>query len=211
MKIRLAALAALFLPCAAAAQGLSVYAGVALTSNYVSDGFTQTDDGPAIQPYVELDFNGLYAGAWGSNVDFGDEDDFELDLYVGYRGEAGIFSYDISYYRYYYNDSGFCCDEAILSLGVSPTDSLTLMATLSRDLEADETGAGVGIEFAVSDALTLHGEFAENAAGQYDYAVVGVSYALFEEGSLDLSWHKAEDEDGILALTLSFDTVLLGQ
>jgi uncharacterized protein (TIGR02001 family) len=63
---------------------------VAVTSDYVFRGVSQTDEGPALQG--SLDFghaSGLYAGAWASNVDFDAPDgiDIEVDLYVGWTLE----------------------------------------------------------------------------------------------------------------------------
>lgn len=46
-------------------------ANVALTSNYVFRGVSQTDNGPAIQGGFDYEYTpfGLYAGVWASNVD----------------------------------------------------------------------------------------------------------------------------------------------
>jgi uncharacterized protein (TIGR02001 family) len=73
------------------------FVGATLTSNYLLDAQTQTQDGPAFQPYLEVEFPpGFYVGAWLSNVDFGDDTDtLETDLYLGFRGEAALFSYDV--------------------------------------------------------------------------------------------------------------------
>lgn len=49
----------------------SFSANVALTSNYMFRGVSQTDDGPAIQGGFDYEYTplGLYAGVWASNVD----------------------------------------------------------------------------------------------------------------------------------------------
>lgn len=57
----------------------------ALVSDYLFNGITQTQKDPALQ--LGIDWNndaGVYAGAWGSNVDFGDDTDTEIDVYAGY-------------------------------------------------------------------------------------------------------------------------------
>lgn len=47
----------------------SVTAEVGVTTNYLSNGFTQTNDKPALQAGVTYAHNsGAYIGVWGSNV-----------------------------------------------------------------------------------------------------------------------------------------------
>jgi len=94
----------------AAAEGVADYfsANVALTTDYVWRGVSQTDEGAAIQGGI--DFNapiGLYAGIWGSNIDFkdtsGNDAHLELDYYGGYAHDFGNgFGADIGliYYSY---------------------------------------------------------------------------------------------------------------
>lgn len=67
-------------PCAA-----SVSVTVTLASDYLFNGVSQTDENPALQ--ASLDWagdNGVYAGVWASNVDFGEGTDVEFDGYIGY-------------------------------------------------------------------------------------------------------------------------------
>ena len=77
--------------------GLEFSGSAAITSDYRFRGITQTKSDPAVQVGFQLDHStGLYAGVWGSNVDFGvafDEDTgeyvsdsphLELDPYIGY-------------------------------------------------------------------------------------------------------------------------------
>jgi len=56
--------------------------------------------------------SGLYLGAWGSNEG---PNGSETDLYIGFAGEAGAISYDVSYWWYLYPESG----------GVGPNTSLS--------------------------------------------------------------------------------------
>ena len=117
-----AVLPALALGLAAGGAGAQEFAlnyGVALTSNYISDGATQSDDKPALQGYVEGSYGLFYGGVWSSTVDFpGDpefgDDNLEFDLYAGVRPTLGDFSFDLSYYRYLYDSSGDCCGEFVL-------------------------------------------------------------------------------------------------
>jgi uncharacterized protein (TIGR02001 family) len=53
--------------------------GVAITTDYVSDGIIQSDSGPAIKGYIEPSYGlgsvlgDAFVNVWSSNVDFGDD------------------------------------------------------------------------------------------------------------------------------------------
>lgn len=66
--------------------GLSFSGSAAVTSDYRYRGITQTGNDPAVQAGFTLSHNsGLYAGLWGSNVNFGSPDPhLELDPFIGY-------------------------------------------------------------------------------------------------------------------------------
>ena len=60
---------------------------VSLTSDYRFRGISQTDRNPAVQGGLEYNGSqGLFAGVWASNVDFGGSGvaSWELDIYAGY-------------------------------------------------------------------------------------------------------------------------------
>ncbi|MBX2834471.1 MAG: TorF family putative porin [Micavibrio sp.] len=91
----------------AAAQdyGLEYSANVGFYSEYSFRGIAQSDEHPAIQGGFDVSHDsGLYAGIWGSNVDFNDgsEANLETDIYAGYSGSVNNFSYDLGviYYAY---------------------------------------------------------------------------------------------------------------
>ena len=86
-------------------MGVDVSANVGFVSQYSFRGIAQSDENPALQGGMDFTHNsGLYAGIWGSNVDFndGDEASLEVDLYGGYAGEMNNISYDLGliYYAY---------------------------------------------------------------------------------------------------------------
>ncbi|WP_026304777.1 TorF family putative porin [Thioalkalivibrio sp. AKL8] len=88
-----------------AAAELSVNIGA--VSNYYFRGFSESDDGAAIQGGIDYEHaSGFYAGTWLSNVDFGDDTSYELDLYAGFADEfASGFGYDVGYIYYAYPDA----------------------------------------------------------------------------------------------------------
>jgi len=83
-----------------------VSATVGFTNDYRFHGISQTAGDAAIQGSLDMAFdNGVYIGAWGSNVDFGPGEDvnLEIDYYVGYASEINDdLSYDVflAYYTY---------------------------------------------------------------------------------------------------------------
>ena len=84
------------------ARAQDVSANVAVTSDYVFRGVSQTRERPAISAGVDLTNEGFYAGAWASNVDFGDSTDAEVDLYAGYRPEVAGYALDFGVVGYLY-------------------------------------------------------------------------------------------------------------
>jgi uncharacterized protein (TIGR02001 family) len=89
-------------------------ANVGLASEYVFRGLSQTSEGAAIQGGFDLTCGVFYVGVWGSNLDWGPveragPDDtwasLELDVYAGFKGKAGRFSWDLGVIYYTYPNS----------------------------------------------------------------------------------------------------------
>jgi uncharacterized protein (TIGR02001 family) len=82
--------------------------GIALTSDYVSRGITNSNSDPAIQgyiePFVEIpNFGTAYVNVWSSNVDYGvGYTGAEIDVAAGIRPEFGPMSFDLGYVHYFY-------------------------------------------------------------------------------------------------------------
>ncbi|HLB43445.1 MAG TPA: TorF family putative porin [Gammaproteobacteria bacterium] len=82
-----------------------VSGSMALTTNYVFRGISQTTNLPAIQGGLTYTFPiGIYLNLWGSNVKFANRNaSIELDTIVGIHKTAGeSFTYDINLARYNY-------------------------------------------------------------------------------------------------------------
>lgn len=110
-KLSFALVAALLaLPLTAAAQEAeeeeSMFSwNMALTSDYVFRGVSQTEEDPAFQVGADLNFgSGFYVGAWASNVDFGNDGPWvELDTYVGWNHDLNdSWNLDLAINRYNY-------------------------------------------------------------------------------------------------------------
>ena len=119
LSLGIAAICALFAATPAVAQDKSPIPGsfsanVALTSEYYFRGISQTDDAPAIQGGFDYEIAvakpvSLYAGVWGSNVDFNeagsvDGATIEIDWYGGLKGTVGQtgLSWDVGFIYYHY-------------------------------------------------------------------------------------------------------------
>ena len=193
--------------------GFVLYGGVALTSNYVSDGVTQTEDNPAVQGYLELESHGFYAGLWTSNVKFeGVDDNVEVDAYLGYRGEtsAGL-AYDIGYYRYFYDATGDCCGEMIAVLSGQATEKLGLESQITYDPEFDDYSIEFSPEYSFAEKWDASATLGYKHSLDGVYGDIGVTYAISDTASLDLRYADAQGDgnDGIVYLTLSLDATLL--
>ena len=81
---------------------------VAMASDYVFRGVSQTDNQMALQGGFDYEHeSGLYIGTWASNVDSsffnnGRDPQLEVDMYAGYSGELQSLGYDLGYLRYQY-------------------------------------------------------------------------------------------------------------
>lgn len=76
---------------------------VAIVSDYVFRGITQSNTDPAIQGGLDWDSGaGFYVGTWASSIEFGDDASMELDMYAGYRATIDNFTYDVGFLYYAY-------------------------------------------------------------------------------------------------------------
>ena len=201
-------LAPLIAACFAPAALAGTSGNVALTSDYVFRGVSQTNEEPALQGGIEYAHDsGFYAGAWGSGISWlsdipGDiSSSVELDGYLGYRGSAGdLFAYDLGVLTYWYPGhfpDGFSrADTTELYVGgtLSPVENLSLGLKYSHALTelfgyVDSEGSGyldasINWIFADGWTLTLHGGkqwIEENEAFEYTDWRLGLTKA-FENG-----------------------------
>ena len=192
-------------PGLAAAQDLSVSAGFTLTSRYVSSGIEQTK-GAAFQPWVEAEIAGFYFGAWASNTTksvIGHS--AEIDLYLGYRNQIGIFAYDVGYARYFYRGPSWdCCGEITLDLSVTPVEQFTVGLDIAHDPSADVTNSAVYASFAPMDKITLDATYGEINKGGHSYWSVGAGYAVTDSLGLSLAYHDTDISKGLAVLSLDY-------
>jgi uncharacterized protein (TIGR02001 family) len=145
-------------------------ANVALTTEYVFRGISQTAEGPAIQGGFDATCGLFYAGVWASNLDFGgvageDIANIEIDLYAGIKPKTGRITWDLGVIYYAYPnafDPGANLDYVELKVGGSAEiwkgGTLGVTAFYSPEYTA-KTGEVWTVETSFSQALPAMGRF----------------------------------------------------
>lgn len=196
-------------------SGVNMSANVAFTSNYVWRGMTQTKDSPAIQGGVDLDYKGLYAGVWGSNVEFGDEkNSMEADLYGGYKGEISGVGYDVGYIQYVYPNMSEEYNFGEAYVGISKEwEKFGASAKYYKGVETNELNPEDYYEVGITSSILPYEVGFKATYGSYndigDYYLVGLSKS-FEKFDVSVAYidfshdtDSSADEDNVVA-TLSF-------
>lgn len=191
---------------------LEFSSNVALTSDYLFRGISQTDNGPAIQGGFDLSYGLFYAGVWGSNVDF--DDSLELDLYLGFAGTTGGgTTWDVGAVLYEYPGDGADgapdsdYQEYYVSLGQDfGVLSASVSAFYSPDFFAESDDAlylAADVEVPLSEylALTLHfGDQSiddNDAFGTPDYQDWSIGLATEMQGfGLSVAWSDTDLDKG---------------
>ncbi len=192
-----------------------ISANVGFVSEYSFRGIAQSNENVAIQGGFDISHDtGLYIGVWGSNVNFndGDEANVEVDVYGGYAGEMNGVTYDVGliYYAYPGADSSLDYDfiEGALALGYD-FDIFSATASVNYSPEyfgnsGDAQYYALGVDVPLPADFTLSGhvgrqEIDDNATfGTPDYTdwSVGLGYNL-EGFDLSVSYVDTDlDEPG---------------
>lgn len=146
-------------------------ADASLTIGAVSDyrfrGISQSAGDPAIQGSFDLAFDsGFYAGVWGSNVDFEDDADIEVDWYGGYFWEIND-NLGLDVMLTYYTYPGYDWN----------ADYLELINTFWV--------GGLGLQYAYSDDYVNTGDSAHYFAADYSIPIADTA-GFFEGIALDV-------------------------
>lgn len=170
MKILTTAAWAAGLAISATTALAEVSGNVALTTDYTFRGISQASELPAIQGGFDYENDsGFYAGLWGSNVDFGDKVNMELDVYAGFGFETSDdVAFDLGVLHYQYpGDSGLNYDYTEVYGSVSFFDA-TVGVNYSPEYFGD-TGA----------FIYAYGEYSLSLAESWSVDA-HVGYNLFE-------------------------------
>jgi len=189
------------LALSAAHVNAEVSANVAMSTDYIWRGMTQTNEDPAISGGFDYGHeSGIYVGTWASNVVGGSE----FDLYGGYATEISGIGIDVGAIRYMYPSQGAAnFTEGYIALSAMGFTAAANIAT------TDGFGDyySLGYEHALPMDVTLAA-----SVGFYDQASTGVDntdwkLALSKEVQgigLELSYFNIDsdnagaDDDGLV-------------
>jgi len=189
-KIVLSLVAAAVVSTGVMANEVEYSANVAMTSNYVWRGMTQSQNSPAIQGGFDVSYSNFYAGVWGSNIDFGGNASMEMDFYTGYANEIAGVSYDVNYCQYTYPSDTDASNfgEASLTLGydfgMASVSAKYYVGIDTNDVETagdnwePENGYEVGVSVPLPMTISLDATFG-------DYDNVGQYYSVSATKTLD--------------------------
>ena len=198
-----AALALLALSVPASAQNFTINSGYALTSTYIEYGRPLGSPRASIQGYSEIESNGFYLGGKFASVRLG-PDRLESDIYAGYRNSVGALSYDFGYKRTFYNQTGNCCGEVSLALGVAAPFGMTFGTNLIYEHTNSFYVASVSAAY---DFNTMFGVSAEygRVESSHNFWNLGVTVTPMANTAIDLRYHDSDGDEGRLVGTVSYD------
>ena len=191
----------------ASAEG-TITGNVALATDYVFRGISQTEGGPAISGGFDYVNGMFYAGTWASNVAAAtiSSGGLELDVYGGVTPTLGPVAFNFGVLGYFYpgaDDEGAELDyyEGKATASFSPVESLTLTGSLYYSPEFTlETGDSIYYEiagaYALSDTVGLKAAYGvqdvEDYTDSYSTWLVGATYA-YSGFTFGLTYTDTED------------------
>ena len=202
----MAAVAAVAIAGPAFAQdegGASVAFNIGAASDYVFRGYSQTDEDPQVFGGADVTAGQFYAGVWGSNVDFLDSTDGEIDVYAGFKPTVGPVALDIAAIYYGYvgapKGAGYGYFEGKVA-GSVPVGKGSIGAAVyySPDFFGAVDSAvyyELNASAPLMDKLTASAAVGrQNLKGPGDYTTwnIGLGYALNDHLGIDLRYHDTD-------------------
>ena len=147
-------------------------ANIAVGSNYIWRGVTQTGDLSAVSGGVDYAHaSGAYVGVWQSNLSAGQ---YEQDVYAGYGFEAGPVGLDVGYIAYQYPlGTGANFEEIYVNASYDMFN-----AGLALDSKNKNTYISAGAEFEVKKDLTMavtFGSYTGDGVTDYTHTQLSLS------------------------------------
>ena len=184
----------------------SLTSNVAVGSNYIWRGVTQSNDTSAVSGGIDYAASGFYAGAWWSSLE---KAQYEQDLYLGYGGDAGPISYDVGYIAYQYpiDPASIDFSEVYVNLGFGPA---TLGYAKTVGVESGsvpkDSYLSLSTEFEVKKDLMLG-----VTVGSYDFEAADSDYTHYQvslsKGDFSLAFdrnNKSGAADKSARVTVSY-------
>lgn len=193
----------------AKAENLNFSFGADATTNYISKGFTQTENRPAFQPYMEVAYGPAYVTMWGSNARFGGVDDVELDVGIGFRPDIELIDLDIGFVRYFYAKDKANYGEAFVKASYELTDTTRVGLSYWREIYSQYntfylSGSIAELPWGLTLSGGLGSDFgSRNLSQDAIYGDVGLSKSLSDNFSIDLRGNYSAIEGSVLTFRLS--------
>lgn len=189
------------------AEKLNYFAGIGITSNYVSNGVSQSDGLPAVQAYFEINKDGFYSGLYMTNINTVGDDNFGFDLYVGYRTFVDDqLLLDVSYAHYFFDNAGACCGDLKVAFVYRLINELGLSGFVAYNWKTQEFNKRVGLFYKANDQLNLSASFGKADFIDNEYWNVGASYAFTEHMSVGVEYHGSQAGDEGLVVKFAMAT-----
>lgn len=196
----------------AALSDVTIGGHVAVSTDYMFRGVSQTMSGPSIQAEIDIEFeNGWYGYAWGSNVDYTDSDtpddgaNVELDIGVGYifsAAENTTLGFELTSYLFPGTEEGVDYNYQELQAFMTFYDQHSLTIGYSNDVSGS---GGKGIFYAINSGTELstelslgmelgHYDLSDSYGTAYNYAELSVS-GEFQVIGWQLSYITTTEDD----------------
>ncbi len=192
-------------PAAAPASAWSQSANLALTSNYVWRGVTQTANHMAVQGGFDIaNTSGISAGVWASNVNQNAEDgnNLEVDLYANYGFKVAGIDASVGYIAYVYqgNSSANFSEVNVAATVAGITGKVSKNITAGNDYYY-ELAYNYNVPAVKDLVLGLHYGWADRDSTTKDYSI-GLTYPVLGfSGNVTYS-NGSSSIDKITAVTL---------
>ena len=175
-------------------QAAEFESNVALSSDYIWRGMTQTAEEPAISGGFDIaGESGLYFGTWASKVELGDGAALGLDWYAGYANELDNgFSYDIGYLAYTYpGEDSLDFEEIYVGFGYS-----YFGYTFSSGQDSAPDNSEISVALGETGLGLTYGDYDEYG----EYTIISYDLPVSIAGlGVSLAWtdFSAEDSSGL--------------
>ena len=183
----------------AAAPAFTTSGNVAITSDYVFRGASQTLGKAAVQAGYDVSHtSGLSAGVWASNVDssFGG---LEIDLYAAYGFKVGAVDVSVGYINYVYNTAANG-GEANVSATISGLQ-LKVSKGVTGALNEYYYEANYSYDIAAIKGLNLGLHYGSERLNNNDDYAIALSYPVLGFTGT-VSFSDIQNGDSITAVTL---------
>jgi uncharacterized protein (TIGR02001 family) len=178
----------------APARTFSYSVNAAVTTDYIFRGISQSSESPALSAGFDASYGILYAGFWGSNIDFdgiAPDGSIEMDVYAGIKPVLGPVTFDFAVLGYLYPNSDNLGGDEVNYLELKAGASITPFTNASLGVAVyyspDFTGnfdEGVAVEGSAGYTFASIGRFTPSVSGLIGYQTADtdpVSQAGFED------------------------------